>query len=341
MLFANKVASIRSLCILTAIITFSFCHLAEANENPVKYEAGFYYTVQKGDTLWDLSRRFFDSPWQWPDLWHENSQIPNPHWIYPGERIRLFLKEGTGSLSETDMVKSVLQEKELVIERPYYYYPAIDGVGFIKEIPISPIGVIFKAIEDKEIIGIEDVIYIKPEGNNGFVPGDMYTIYRVMEPVIDKKTKATIGTQYYITGIVEITKKEPDFALGKVVKSFRTVKIGDCLIPYKPRSPKITIVESKKGLNGEIIISEEHRNIMGDHNIAFINKGEKDGIKTGQWYGIYYQEQERINGKEVFLTPVEIGGLLVLHIEQTTATALITRSRKDIHPGATVCSLVQ
>jgi len=54
----------------------------------VEYEAGFYYTVKKGDTLWDLSQRFSDTPWQWPDLWHENQQLPNPHWIYPGERIR-------------------------------------------------------------------------------------------------------------------------------------------------------------------------------------------------------------------------------------------------------------
>ena len=37
-------------------------------ENVVELETGIYYTVQEGDTLWDLSQRFSDSPWMWPDL---------------------------------------------------------------------------------------------------------------------------------------------------------------------------------------------------------------------------------------------------------------------------------
>jgi nucleoid-associated protein YgaU len=53
------------------------------------------YTVQKGDTLWDLSARFLDSPWYWPKLWSYNPQIENPHWIYPGNLIH-FAPAGAG-----------------------------------------------------------------------------------------------------------------------------------------------------------------------------------------------------------------------------------------------------
>ena len=49
-------------------------------EQEIQHESGIYYTIQKGDTLWDLSERFFDSPALWPGLWQENHQIPNPHW---------------------------------------------------------------------------------------------------------------------------------------------------------------------------------------------------------------------------------------------------------------------
>ena len=48
------------------------------------------YTVKKGDTLWDISKRFYDDPFLWPRLWQQNQYITNPHHIAPGDRIRLY-----------------------------------------------------------------------------------------------------------------------------------------------------------------------------------------------------------------------------------------------------------
>lgn len=49
---------------------------------------GTIHTVRKGDTLWDLSARYLNSPWVWPRVFEANQRvIENPHLIYPGQRI--------------------------------------------------------------------------------------------------------------------------------------------------------------------------------------------------------------------------------------------------------------
>jgi hypothetical protein len=52
------------------------------------------YVVVVGDTLWDISGKFLEQPWQWPAIWHANPQIENPHLIYPGDRISLVYVDG-------------------------------------------------------------------------------------------------------------------------------------------------------------------------------------------------------------------------------------------------------
>src|SRR5256886_17346518 len=52
------------------------------------------YTIQKGDTLWDLSQKFLSNPWYWPKIWSLNPSVDDPHWIYPGNKLRIVPGEG-------------------------------------------------------------------------------------------------------------------------------------------------------------------------------------------------------------------------------------------------------
>ena len=309
----------------------------DATGKTLKLEAGLHYTIQKGDTLWDLSEHFYDSPWVWPDLWQKNQQIPNPHWIYPGERVRIFSREELEEMFQPETEA----EPEAAIqapESPYYFYPAIDSVGFIREKPVSPSGSIFKVKGGRGMISQRDLVYVRPIGDMTFEPGERFTVLRTLKPLKDRDTKTLIGVQHYILGVVEITEVEPKFSTGRVLRSFRHIELNDLLIPYEPRSPKIILTESKEGLKGEIIAAEEHLDMFAD-TVVLINKGRKDGVKVGQSYSIYYQEKEYLDpeGKEsVLLSPVDFGKILVLHTEETTATALITKTEKAVHPGATI-----
>jgi len=309
---------------VSIIFAFPYIPCAEENVGSVDYKAGFYYTVQKGDTLWDLSETFSDSPWVWPDLWNENKQIANPHWIYPGERIRLYHRNW----------KDMFKEQAPVEVKPYFYYPGIARVGFIRKEAVKSSGTIFK-IKDKEMISAGDLIYISQEGDVLLPPGGKYTIYRTSKPVKDKETKEYIGIQHYILGVAEIIQNdEQGFCLARVIQSFRPIAVDDHVMPYEKKWPEITIADSLKGIDGKIIKSEDSEVIFAADDIAFINKGKTDGITPGQMYSVYYQDKDKINGKQVVLPPVEYGKLVVLRTEETTSTVLITDSDKIVEDGA-------
>ena len=67
-----------------------FCLAGLATRAALADETPTIYTIVPGDTLWGLSQRFLNDPYYWPNLWAGNQTIGNPHFIYPGQRLRVY-----------------------------------------------------------------------------------------------------------------------------------------------------------------------------------------------------------------------------------------------------------
>ena len=317
--------------LLSIPIAFLFPALSHGDieENIVETSTGFYYVVQKGDTLWDLSEQFADSPWYWPEMWQHNPDIANPHLIYPGQRIQIYRK---------DWVER--EEIPVDIELPepdrYFRYAGINAIGFIRETEARHFGSVIKVKEDHRLISSGDKVFIEPaEGIGEMVEGGLYAIYRTTGPVNDPVTDEYVGMQHIITGIAEITQVEDRFAVGMIDSSFRDTREGDLVMPFRERSDQVRLQDSVADLRGRLIKAEDGQAIIGEHMLAFINKGKNDMVEPGQSYTLYYQETASagVGQDPLILTEEDLGEVLVLHVEDTTSTVLVTNSLDRIAAG--------
>ncbi|HEV7387378.1 MAG TPA: LysM peptidoglycan-binding domain-containing protein [Gemmatimonadaceae bacterium] len=86
------------------------------------------HVVKKGDTLWDLAQYYLKDPFRWPEIFRRNTDVvENPHWIYPGEVIRIWGTEvKPDALARADSAGMVVSH---VVTRPLQLSQQQQGSG--------------------------------------------------------------------------------------------------------------------------------------------------------------------------------------------------------------------
>lgn len=265
----------------------------------IKPDAPASYTVQRGDTLWDLANLFLRDPWLWPEIWQVNPQVDNPHLIYPGDV--LALGYGANGMPQISLARGGAARLD-----PRLRTSPLDGA--IATIPYAAIASFLErpAVLSREqirnaptVLGFRDGHLVGASGNEAYVKGlkdsserSRFNIYRIGDRVVDPDDGEVLGYMgtYAATAVV---MRSADTSKVVLEDTTRETLQGDPLIAadsdvplnFLPRAP------SKK-VNGEIIAVFDGTELIGQYRIVAINRGRSQGLELGHVMAIDQRGEE-------------------------------------------------
>ena len=326
----------------------------EQNTATLKASAPEQYVVQKGDTLWDLSNKFLNQPWYWPEIWYMNPQVNNPHLIFPGDVINVFYVGGrpyltvgdSSGVTGAERLSPLMRAEAIDVNDKIIPIQAIEQflirpqIVSKEELENSPH--IVGARDNRLIYGAGDNVYVR--GSEGFQEGEPFNVYRAGEEFIDPKTGEVLGYQAIHVGEGEFVK-EGDVGTISLQRTEREVLRGDRILSlesleadsaFYPRPPSSSV-------DGEVIYLFDAISQVGTYQIVAMNVGTQDGIEKGNLVAIAQAGREVTDpfaGENEDLTvqlPDEDSGVaMVFRIFDRVSYAFILDANRPIRIGDVV-----
>ena len=311
------------------------------------------YTVKRGDTLWDISAMYLKDPWLWPEIWHVNPQLVNPHLIYPGDVLALvYGADGRPSVyvqtaggARLDPMLRSLPLNGAIATIPYSSIAAfLERPSVISKEQLRSAPRIVALRDHHVIAGAGHVVYVQGIDRAAQRNG-RYAVVHVGDPIKDPDGRGMLGYQgiYAATGLLT----EPGApATVTLTDSAREALVGDRLLQvdndvplnFLPRSPR-------NDVTGRIISVMEGVSLIGQYRIVAINRGKSDGLESGHVLAID-QAGEMIRdqtgspvfglkigsafGPRIKLPDERAGTLLVFKVYDRMSYGLVVEARRPI-----------
>lgn len=254
------------------------------------------YVVQRGDTLWDISGRFLQEPWLWPEIWEANPQIQNPHLIYPGDEVLLSFRDGRPVLSVRRNGRPTVKMSPTIRVLPL-------DAGAIPTIPVDAIRQFLsrpRVVSESELDAAPYVVSLGKEhliGGNGsriYARGlgdnaaPQYTLVRPGGEYVDYETGEVLG--YEATYIGDAALEKPgDTATLVLTNTAREVLAGDRMIPIAQEEVDARLLPSvpDHDVSGHIISVVDGVTQIGQYQVVVLDRGLQDGLEPGHVLGVY------------------------------------------------------
>ena len=326
------------------------------------------YTVKRGDTLWELCDRYFHNPWDWPRIWSYNPELQNPHWIYPGDQIRMqspteVAQAGPAGSPRTlgTGIRFVGRQNRV---KPNTVF--LRDQGYIDDDVKDVWGEISGSPEDQLLLSDGDNAYIELKPGRDVRVGQDMTVFR---PVHGEMRGDAKGTLVSILGTARIEKWDPEthIARAKLIESLDIIGRGSFIGPMTRRFEIIAPVQNTADVKAHVAASVYPHVLFGQNQVVFIDRGAQDGLVPGNRLFIVTRGdayRKTLVGASEFASAevhydserpatIEKGGALgkgdqskfpeevtgeirVLSVRDHSAACLVTDATREIEPGQSV-----
>ncbi len=307
---------------LLAVFTATFIALAGiAFAAELRQDHPSTYVVRKGDTLWDISAKFLQKPWLWPEIWQANPQVKNPHRIYPGDVLSLvyvggrpYLSSGSGpQIREGEPVGAIrLSDIEPFLKE-------LTVVNDVKSLPY-----VIGLEEDRLRSSAGQVVYVR--GMSGAQPGQVVQIARPVQDYVRGKNfdyatdldyrgdrfhqnwgkhwaaggasrdapqgkRGLLGIELAKHAFGEVTQIQGEVAVVVLRREGREVRVGDRVLPaettpydasYMPKAA------TSLPAHARVLSVTDGFSFSGPRYVIALSVGSSDGVSNGTTFSLWH-----------------------------------------------------
>jgi LysM repeat protein len=268
----------------------------------VNSSAPLTYTVKRGDTLWGISAMYLRDPWLWPEIWHVNPSVTNPHLIFPGDQLTL----ATGANGEPQLrlvrgdavrVTPMVRSKSLdgpIANIPYEAIQAFLGrPGLLSRDDVRNAPYVVGMRDRHVAAGTDMQVYVK--GLDRAAAG-RYSIIHAGEELTDPDTGAHVGFMGLYSATARIEPTGSELSRAYLLDSARETLRGDLVFQEDLDSVAEDIVPRAPpaDIDGQIIGIVNGIYLVGQYQVIAINRGERHGLGVGSVLAID-QRGERVS----------------------------------------------
>ena len=309
---------------------------AHANNPPptIKADAPNRYIVKKGDTLWDISGRYLDSPWRWKEIWATNKQIKNPDLIYPNDILILCVIQGKTLIGVDTGEGCAGVEKQLMGN---VVASTVTVTSVANSIPAIPMSAIQHWLDRTIIVNPQDfngTPYVLASKNRNLITasgdkiyakglplivGQRYGVYREGEMYVEPKTQKVIGLEVtqVATGLATSVAANGVTSLQLTDSYGKEVREGDRVFVELDNSipPVFYPVPASVNRGGTIVRVLDSISSAARGSVVAVNLGRVQGAKPGDVLTVYQKGplvRDTIDNDTPVRLPSEPSGMVMV-----------------------------